>query len=72
MHTSDDRRHVVLAVGFKSDISQQHDLVVPTHLFEGSLQVLLWVLEISRKPLFVGTHNASGSSDQSFAIGVIA
>ena len=25
---------------FKSDVSQQDDLVVPSHLFEGSLQVL--------------------------------
>jgi hypothetical protein len=46
VNASDDRRHVVLAVGFKSDISQQHDFVVPTHLFEGSVQVLSWVLKI--------------------------
>ena len=72
MNSSNDRRHVVLAVGFKSDISQQHDLVVSTHLFEGSLQVLSWVLEISRKPLFIGAHNARRSAHQSFAVRVIA
>src|SRR5438105_15616849 len=44
VNTSDNRRHVMLTVGFKLDVSQQHDLVVPTHLFKGSLQP-------SRKPL---------------------
>jgi hypothetical protein len=72
VNTSDDRCHVVLAVGFKSDISQQHDLVVPTHLFEGSLQVLSWVREISGKPFLIGAHNARGSAHQSFPIRVIA
>jgi hypothetical protein len=72
VNASDDRRHVVLAVGFKSDISQQHDFVVPTHLFEGSVQVLSWVLKISGKPLLIGAHNAGGSAHQSFAIRVIA
>ena len=62
---------MVLAVGFKSDISQQH-FIVPTHLFEGSLQVLSWILEIPSKPLFVGAHDAGGSSEQSFTIRVIA
>ena len=72
VNASDDRRHVVLAVGFKSDISQQHDFVVPTHLFEGSVQVLSWVLKISGKPFLIGAHNAGGSAHQSFAIRVIA
>src|SRR6476620_4990507 len=69
---SDDRRHVMFAVRFKSDISQQHDLVVATHLFESSLQVLSWIVELSRKPFFIGAHNARRSSHQSFAVRVIA
>ena len=60
MNTSDDRCHVMLAVRFKLDVSQQDDLVVPTHLFEGSLQVLSWIVEISRKPFFIGARTRAG------------
>jgi hypothetical protein len=72
VNPSDDRRHVMLTVRCKLDVSQEHDLVVPTHLLKGSLQVLSWVLKISGEPFFIGTYNARGSAHQSFAIRVIA
>jgi hypothetical protein len=49
-----------------------HDHIEPAHLFERSLQVLSWVLEISRKPLFIGAHDAPGGTHQPLAVRVIA
>src|ERR1700694_3109813 len=68
MSTADDRRHVMLAVGFEPDIAQQHNFVVAADLLEGSLQILPGILEITRKPLFIGADHAGRRSDQSFAI----
>jgi hypothetical protein len=72
VNTADDRRHVVLAMRFEPDVAQQNNLIVAGGFFKGPLQILARILEITRKPLFVCTSNASGCSDEPFAIGIIA
>jgi hypothetical protein len=49
MNAADDRRDMVLAMGFESDIAQYHDLVVATHFFECPLQIFARIFKIARK-----------------------
>src|SRR5262249_7429117 len=41
-------------------------------LLEGALEVFARVLEIARKPLFIGIDHACRRSDQAFPVGIVA
>src|SRR4051812_3809754 len=56
----------------EADVTQQHDLVVAGDLFEGTLQILARVVEISGKPFFVGANEAARCAAKPFALGVVA
>src|SRR3546814_10341611 len=56
---ADDRRHVVLAVGFKADVAQQHHLVVAFDFLEGALQEVEGVHGVAFEELLVGLHHRS-------------
>src|SRR5262245_20776302 len=55
---TDDRRDVMLAMGFKPDVAHQHNLIIARDLLEGSPQIFLRILEITRKPFLVCAHDA--------------
>jgi hypothetical protein len=69
---ADDRRHMMFAVRFELDVAQQHDLIVTSDFFEGSLQVFTRIFKITRKPFFISAYDATGCSEQSFAIRIVA
>src|SRR6516165_1878759 len=62
----------MLAMRFEPDVAQQDDLVVASDFFKGPLQIVTGILEITGIPFFVCTSDASGCSDQPFAIGIVA
>src|SRR5262245_56907138 len=72
VNAADDRRYVVFAMRFEPDVAQQDDLVVAGDLFEGPLQVLARIFEITCKPFLVCAHDARRCADKSFALGIIA
>jgi hypothetical protein len=46
VNLADDRRHVVLAMGFEGDAAQDHHLVVAAHLLEGALEEFARILVV--------------------------
>src|SRR5437763_5683978 len=71
MHAADDWCDMVLAMGFKPNVAQQHDLVIARYLFEGPLQILLRVLEIAREPFFVRPHHARRRPNETLALRIV-
>src|SRR5579871_4324952 len=72
MRPPDDRRHVVLAVRYETDIAQQHHLVISGHFLESPLQQLVRIFVISGKPLSIGASDTRRCVDQPLAPRVIA
>src|SRR5262249_56048596 len=64
--------HVVVGMRLGTDVGQEDDLVVASDFFKGPLQIITGILEITGIPFFVCTSDASGCSDQPFAIGIVA
>src|SRR5262249_45894360 len=72
VNAADDRRYVVFAMRFEPDVAQQDDLVVAGDFFEGPLQVLARIFEITCKPFLVCARDARRCANKSFAVGIIA
>src|SRR5437870_10244035 len=72
MHLADDRRDVVLAMRFETDVLQRDDLVVAIGFLEGALEQCYRIHVVAAEELFVGAHDAVGSAKQPFAVGIVA
>src|SRR5271170_6185809 len=72
MHAADDRRDMVLAMGFEADVAQHHDLVVAAGLLEGALEIFARIVVIAGKPFLVGAHDAPRRGAKPFAAGIVA
>ena len=69
MNAADDRRDVMLAMGFEPDVAQQDHLVVTGDFLEGAVKIFARILEIAGKPFFVGANNARRRAAKAFSIG---
>src|SRR5258707_1796580 len=72
MNAADDRRHVMFAMRFETDVAQQHHFVITGHFLEGPQQIVTRIVEISREPLFISAHNAGWRSAKSFPVWIVA
>ena len=69
---ADDRRHVMLAMGFETDIAQQHDILIAFDLVEGALENILGVQLVAAEILFEGADHAGRRVVQALASGIVA
>src|SRR5262249_8615206 len=72
VNPADDRRHVMLAMRFETDIAQQHHLVITGDFLECALQIATWILEIAREPFLKRPNDASWRSLQSLPGRIVA
>src|SRR4051812_39629562 len=72
VRTADDRRHVVLAMGFEADIAQHDNLVIPVDLLEGALKEGLRVFPVAAEPLLIGARDPRRGCGKPLAGRIIA
>src|ERR1700691_2693829 len=72
MHAADDRRDMVLAMGFKADVAQHHDLVVAAGLLEGALEIVARIVVVAGEPFLVGARDAARRGAKPLAAGIVA
>src|SRR5215471_4552993 len=72
MRPPDDRRHMVFAMGFKTDPAQQYHFIISGDLLESSLQQFLRLLAVTGKPFLIGAGDTGRRFDESLAIRIVA
>ena len=72
MHLADDRRDVVLAMRFETDVLQRDDFVVTIGFLKGALQQRYRIHAIPAEELLVRAHDAVGSVEQPFTARIVA
>src|SRR5579884_4336450 len=72
MDAADDRREVMFAMRFKTNVAQDHDLVVAADLLEGALEIIPRIVVIAGKPFLIGAHDTRRRGSQAFAVRVVA
>ncbi len=72
MDPSDDGRQMMLAMGFKTDVLEDHHVVIARHFLEGAGEIGFRILVIAREPIFESARHSGWRVGQAFAIGIIA